>query len=234
MLSNEFQCRLGSDSPNRIAIIATQQYAQIHKFLVGQIQSLQCLRIVHGLHHKFAPVRKRHFSHQDGRRKGQRVHVLRGCRVHDAPLAEGRGLGLCFAGSPQDRNAHEFQQTHAILVFLLSGSDETFGLLVLFLDVAFLRGLLEGLFGLFSFLASFGQFTALESGRFAIKDVNGTNALGQKSNGPIEESLDVGGGFAFSIGQHDSRSASTTIRTNRNEKLIYGHGSIDCDLASMQ
>ena len=68
---------------------------------------------------------------------------------------------------------------------------------------------------------------------FTIEDVDGSHAFGQESDGSVEHSLDVGGGFAVGIGQDCCRVGGVGLAYG-DEELIDGHGCVNCDFSTVQ
>mmetsp|Transcript_21302 Transcript_21302/g.38507 ORF Transcript_21302/g.38507 Transcript_21302/m.38507 type:complete len:333 (-) Transcript_21302:194-1192(-) len=235
VFTNEFEGSFGANALDAVAIIAAQQDAQVDKLIVVEVQSLQSLFVIHGLNVGFGGIGKGHFAQQNGSAKGEGVHVFRGGRVYRARTGQGGCLGFRLTGCPHYGHTHEIQQSNTVLILLGSGSNQPFGLLVLFLHVSVFLRILESRLCLFPLFPAFHQFTTLEVGRLAIKDIDGPNSLRQEPNGSIEETLNVRCRFSLRIGQHGRCHIRIVARRpHRNQKLINRHTRINRNLPSLQ
>mmetsp|Transcript_9583 Transcript_9583/g.14112 ORF Transcript_9583/g.14112 Transcript_9583/m.14112 type:complete len:327 (+) Transcript_9583:364-1344(+) len=199
---NQLQGSFGPDALDGIAIIATEQNTQINKFIRRETQPINGLLIIHLLQITLAGIGKGHLPQQDGTLEGERVHVLRPNAV-DQSLATERGcLCLSLAGCINNWHAHQFEQSLTFIILLRTSPHETLGLLRLLLQVSLLLCFLESLLGLIPLLPPLHELTRFDIGRLTIEDVDWSDALGEESDGAIEDALDVRGGFSFCIREH--------------------------------
>mmetsp|Transcript_19324 Transcript_19324/g.40498 ORF Transcript_19324/g.40498 Transcript_19324/m.40498 type:complete len:216 (+) Transcript_19324:677-1324(+) len=202
MFLYQFKRCLGPNATNSIAIITPQQDTQIHKLIMIQTQSTNGLFVIKLLHIRLGRIRKRHLPHLYRRPKRQRVHILRRRGVHFPRPRQRRGLRFRLARRPDDGHSHHRQEFNAVFVLFGARTDETFGLLVLFFDVAGFFGRLEGVLGLRSFLPPFLQFTAFKLRGLSIENIYGSYSFGNEPNSSIKYSLDVRGGLTVGVREH--------------------------------
>ena len=233
VLPDELERRLGPDASDGIAIIATEEDAQIDELIMRNVQSGQCLGIVQLLDVRLLGGGEGHLADLDGSAEGQTIHILRAGRPHGTRPGQSGRLSLGLARGVDDGHAHEAEELLAVLVLLGPRPDQTLLLLVLLFDVALLPGLLELGLGLLSLLPSFGQLPRLDVGRLAVEDVHGPDALRKEPDGPVEHALYVRRGFALGVRELHRRGARTAA-SHGDEELVDGHRRIDGNLAPLE
>mmetsp|Transcript_26178 Transcript_26178/g.75588 ORF Transcript_26178/g.75588 Transcript_26178/m.75588 type:complete len:431 (-) Transcript_26178:88-1380(-) len=233
VLTDELERRLGPDASDGIAIIATEEDAQINELIVRNLQPRQSLGIVQLLDVRLLGGGEGHLADLDGGAEGQAIHILRAGRPHGPLPGQSGRLSLGLARGVDDGHAHEAKELLTVLILLRSRPHQTLLLLVLLLDVALLPCLLELGLGLLTLLPSLRQLSRLDVGRLPVEHVHGSDPLRQEADGPVEHALYVRGGFALGVRELHRRGARSAA-PHGDQELVDGHRRIDGDLAPLE
>ena len=157
-------------------------------------------------------------SQQNGRVEAERVHILRGSGVDLAGSRQNRALCLRFRRRDNVRDAHQCQQSLALVVMFPRDPDRPPGeFLHLFRRAGLLR-LFVRLRSLRLALEPFGQLPGLEFGGCPVEDVERFDAVVRDSERAVEHAHQVGRRLAGLVHQ------LLSIRADRNQETVDAHG----------
>ena len=124
---DQLQGRFGSNALHRVAVIAPAQNTQVHKLLIGHVESRKYhlqIDLDDGL---LVARTEGHLAEELRGPVGECVHVFGARGIHAASLGQLRTLRLCLARGLDHWHAHEPQQLLAVVVMLTGYFHESTG-----------------------------------------------------------------------------------------------------------